>query len=119
MAALSERLRAARTAQTRYEGRNRQLDDAVAATRMAVDASTAAAYDRLDLAESYRRRAREDTARNCERIILWIGSAQSRSRAKPACTSPRASSGFLLERERSTNRFDIDAKHQLGDTDPM
>ena len=52
MAALSERLRAARTAQTRYEGRNRQLDDAVAATRMAVDASTAAAYDRLDLAES-------------------------------------------------------------------
>ena len=41
MAALSERLRAARTAQTRYEGRNRQLDDAVAATRMAVDASTA------------------------------------------------------------------------------
>ena len=51
MAALSERLRAARTAQTRYEGRNRQLDDAVAATRMAVDASTAAASEVARLAE--------------------------------------------------------------------
>ena len=51
MAALSERLRVARTAQTRYEGRNRQLDDAVAATRMAVDASTAAASEVARLAE--------------------------------------------------------------------
>jgi uncharacterized protein YhaN len=49
--ALNERLRANRTALTQYEGKNRQLDDALAATRMAVDTSTAAANDVARLAK--------------------------------------------------------------------
>jgi hypothetical protein len=49
MIALTERLRTARAAQTRYEGRNRQLE---AATHVAVDDSTAAASGVARLAVS-------------------------------------------------------------------